>query len=474
MVTTRSGLTPSKPRTLSPEAETRSSPSPTKPSSSDNDWSSGDGLLPGREALGPIFLMTTTPVFSIVFYHVVSQMEGDFLEFGRLLWKEGFFSTLYDIWPSAWDATTWKMILSFLGFELLLQKYLPGKRFEATVTAKGNRPVYTANGLQAYLVTLATLLVLTYTGTIQPALVYDKFGNILSSMNVFALAFCTLLLIKGHIAPSSTDSGSSGSIITDFYWGMELYPRILGWDVKMFTNCRAGMMFWAIGILCFCDKNMQVHGGHLQLGMAVNVSLQLIYITKFFFWEMGYMCSMDIQHDRAGYYICWGCLVWVPAVYTSHSFYLAEHAPDLSWPVALVIFLLGTLMIFINFDSDNQRYVFRQTHGKCLLWGKEPEHIVATYKTSTSSTARTSLLLLDGWWKVSRHFHYVPEILASLFWSLPALDTGFVGPYFYVVYLTILLTDRAFRDDDRCRKKYGSYWEEYCEKVPYKIVPKLV
>lgn len=43
----------------------------------------------------------------------------------------------------------------------------------------------------------------------------------------------------------------------------------------------------------------------------VSVILQLVYITKFFHWEMGYMNSMDIQHDRAGYYLCWGCLVSV-------------------------------------------------------------------------------------------------------------------------------------------------------------------
>lgn len=28
--------------------------------------------------------------------------------------------------------------------------------------------------------------------------------------------------------------------------GTELYPRIFGWDVKVFTNCRFGMMFWAL------------------------------------------------------------------------------------------------------------------------------------------------------------------------------------------------------------------------------------
>ena len=78
----------------------------------------------------------------------------------------------------------------------------------------------------------------------------------------------------------------------------------------------------------------------------------------------------DIQHDRAGYYICWGCLVWVPSVYTSHSFYLAQHAPPIDTFVGLTIFLFGFLCIFINYDSDHQRYVFRQTSGKCQIVGQ--------------------------------------------------------------------------------------------------------
>ena len=135
--------------------------------------------------------------------------------------------------------------------------------------------------------------------------------------------------------------------------------------------------------------------------------------------------------------------------------------------------MCGLFCVFCNYDSDNQRYVFRQSNGNCHIWGRVPKKIVAKYSTSDGST-KTSLLLVDGWWSVSRHFHYCPEILASLCWSLPAWNTGLVGPYFYVVYLTILLTDRAFRDDDRCSKKYGKYWSEYTDKVPYKIIPGIV
>jgi len=47
-------------------------------------------------------------------------------------------------------------------------------------------------------------------------------------------------------------------------------------------------------------------------------------------------------------------------------------------------------------------------------------------------------------------------------------------PYFYPVYLTILLFDRAWRDDARCAAKYGRAWDEYCEKVPYKVIPGVI
>ncbi|OMO65494.1 Ergosterol biosynthesis ERG4/ERG24 [Corchorus olitorius] len=73
--------------------------------------------------------------------------------------------------------------------------------------------------------------------------------------NGMAAYFVTL----GHVAPSSTDSGSSGNIIIDFYWGMELYPRIgKNFDIKVFTNCRFGMMSWAVLAVTYCIKQVDL------------------------------------------------------------------------------------------------------------------------------------------------------------------------------------------------------------------------
>ena len=106
------------------------------------------------------------------------------------------------------------------------------------------------------------------------------------------------------------------------------------------------------------------------------------------------------------------------------------------------------------------------------MWGKPPVVVVGHYVTEQGE-AKESLLLASGFWGIARHFHYVPEILGALFWTLPALAGG-VLPYFYVVFLTVLLTDRALRDDRRCAAKYGADWDEYRRRVPWKIVPGLL
>src|SRR5690606_21329545 len=134
----------------------------------------------------------------------------------------------------------------------------------------------------------------------------------------------------------------------DYYWGTELYPKIFGWDVKMFTNCRFGMMSWPLILLSYLAKQQQLYGV-ISDSMWVAVALQLIYIAKFFVWEGGYLRSLDIMHDRAGFMICWGCLVWVPSVYTLSTLYLVHHPIHLGLFVACTIFCFGTASILINY-----------------------------------------------------------------------------------------------------------------------------
>lgn len=425
-----------------------------------------------RRILVPLVIMVCCPPSAFLFWYTNVALQGSFQKLGELFAKNGIFNTIYEIWSPYFfgTPTAWMIIAVFAIFELLLMRSMPGKEFRGPITPAGNVPVYKANGVSAFFFTIFLFVVGAYLNWFPATIIYDNFPGLLGALNFFSLLFCLFLLIKGYVFPSSTDSGTSGNLVFDYYWGSELYPRILGWDIKMFTNCRFGMMSWGLVILSFAAKQNELYG--LSNSMIVAVALQFIYISKFFIWETGYLGSLDIMHDRAGYYICWGCLVWVPGVYTSPTMYLVNHPNHLSSAVAITIFILGAISILINFFADRQRQVVRATHGQCRVWGKKPEYMIANYETEKGEH-KQSVLLHSGWWGITRHFHYIPEILGAFFWTLPALFDNFL-PWFYVSFLVILLTERAFRDDRRCASKYGDDWNRYCERVPYKIIPYVI
>lgn len=423
-----------------------------------------------RRTWGPLSLILLCPPAAILMWYTNVFLGGSLSNLFALISENGLFNTIFDIWSPIFfgSSTSWTILGIFAAFQLLLMRVVPGKRFEGPITPKGNIPVYKANGVACFLITIAAFCVSSFgLHLFSASILYDNLGEILGALNLFSLLFCLFLYAKGRFKPSSSDHSLSGNFLFDFYWGTELYPRVLGWDLKQFTNCRFGMMGWPILLLSYAAKQAEL--STLSDGMVVAVLLQLLYVGKFFLWETGYLRSLDIMHDRAGFYICWGCLVWVPSVYTSPTLYLVKHPLDLGTVAAVLLFAVGAAAILINYMADRQRQRVRATMGSCTIWGKNPILTKASYTTSKGET-KENVLLASGWWGIARHFHYLPEILGALCWSLPALFFN-VLPYFYVVFLTVLLIDRAVRDDKRCREKYGAAWGLHCEKVPYKILP---
>lgn len=421
----------------------------------------------------PLLLIVVCPPTAIVFWHTNVALGGSFHELLQLVARDGALTTLYAIWRPVFFGSpqAWAMLGAFAALELVLMRLVPGKVFHGPVTPQGNVPVYKANGVACFAITLGLFLLCAYPLRLFPAtIVYDHFGALLGALNLVSLLLCLFLYVKGRMSPSSSDHSRGANPIFDYYWGTELFPRVLGWDVKMFTNCRFGMMGWAVIVISFATKQHELHG--LSDAMIVSVAIQLLYITKFFWWETGYLGSLDITHDRAGFYICWGCMVWVPAIYTSPALYLVHHPNQLGAPVAIGILALGVLSVCINYFADAQRQCVRATHGECKVWGRIPEVIVARH-TTPRGEVHESLLLASGWWGISRHFHYIPELLAALLWSLPALFEHSL-PYFYVAFLGVLLAHRARRHDRRCAAKYGGHWSEYCKRVRYSLIPGLI
>jgi len=48
---------------------------------------------------------------------------------------------------------------------------------------------------------------------------------------------------------------------------------------------------------------------------------------------------------------------------------------------------------------------------------------------------------------------------------------GSLIPFYYPVFFMVVLIHRCGRDFERCAKKYGKDWDEYCRQVPYKFIP---
>lgn len=145
---------------------------------------------------------------------------------------------------------------------------------------------------------------------------------------------------------------------------------------------------------------------------------------------------------------------------------------------------VGLFSILVNYLADAQRQEVREKNGKVLLgfgpnWGDKPALMEARY-TTTKGEHKTSLMLINGYWGVSRHFHYIPELLAAFSWCCPgflatladgSLSATHATPFLYFYFLFILLMDRALRDEVRLSGKYGKDYDKYCTRVPWKVLP---
>ncbi|KAK7069220.1 7-dehydrocholesterol reductase [Halocaridina rubra] len=368
-------------------------------------------------------------------------------------------------WSLVGDAHSW-IVVGVMALWALLSLWVPGKEFLGPTSQFGYTPSYKANGFQFFIVSLAVFLVLLFIRPVTALELTERMPQILASCNIFAFILCIYLLVLGKVAPQTGEVVEAKPFVYEFYRGMEIHPRILGVDVKQFTNCRFGLMAWELLVVNFFVAGWIKHG--FSLAHLVCALLQTIYLGKFYWWETGYFNTLDITLDRAGYYICWGCLVFVPAFYTYSSYYLVANQPLVSSTAAIAIFILGVASIFLNYRVDWEKEYFRAHDGKCILWGKPATYIQASYKSVTGT--KTSKLLTSGFWGTARHLNYFFEILAAFSWCLPGLGHG-IWPFLYAIFLTVLLIHRVFRDEEKCKVKYGNTWDIYCQAVPYRMIP---
>ena len=427
-----------------------------------------------RQTVIPLVLMVATVLSAVVLPYIVVHKNS----YTKGLLEEGVIKLVRD----AWAAVNWRdhevmAIIAGTVSWATISLLLPGSRYFGPPTLSGFRPEYKKSGFLFYLISMSVLVpVIWYNSVLH---LYPKFVTFGGMLSVGGLVMAAVLFVKGHLFPSPGVFGSSGNPVFDFYWGLELYPRFGPFnffDLKTIVNCRFGLWLWQAIVVWAWKANYELHAasyarGEVNYPLTATTILQTVYLAKFYFWEDGYMSTIDISVDKFGFYVGWGCVAWVPTFYTLTSLYLIKHSPVHVfgfWSfVATVTF--GISMILLNYEADRQRFVFRTTGGKCTIWGRVPRAIHAVYKTEDGHS-KQSMLLASGLWGSARHFNYVFELAATLAWTAPAL-TGSLLPYLHFLFLLVLLVHRSLRDDEKCRLKYAKYWDKYCAAVPYRILP---
>merc|ERR1712014_197509 len=93
--------------------------------------------------------------------------------------------------------------------------------------------------------------------------------------------------------------------------------------------------------------------GVLNWQMAAVAVMQWIYITDYFWFEDAILTTMDLIHDKFGFMLSFGDLVWVPWTYTLQIQCLyfqhqrnGDHG-DRQWGYLLSIWLLAMNMLFV-------------------------------------------------------------------------------------------------------------------------------
>lgn len=87
-----------------------------------------------------------------------------------------------------------------------------------------------------------------YADLLDPAWVAKNWEGLVIAFNIYGYLLAAWAYVKARVAPThSDDLKFSGSIIYDYYMGIELNPRIGEWfDFKLFHNGRPGIVAWTL------------------------------------------------------------------------------------------------------------------------------------------------------------------------------------------------------------------------------------
>jgi delta14-sterol reductase len=345
------------------------------------------------------------------------------------------------------------VFLGYIALLLVLAKLLPGKRQLGVKNADGSQVLYRLNGFATFLTLVGLVAVGSYAGWFSLAFIHAHYFGLLVSANLFAFTTTVLLYLKGRAAGEKLRSGASGWVV-DMFFGAELNPSFLDVDLKMFSY-RPSLLGLGLINVSFAVVQYQKYGA-LSPAMMLYQLFYFVYLANYFQFEYGMVFTWDIIAERFGWMLVWGDYVLVPFFYSLPGWYLVDRVqPMPSWSV-VALSLLYVVGFCLFRGSNEQKHQFKQDPST-RIWGKPAE-------------ALGGKLLVSGFWGIGRKLNYTGELCMYWAWTLPC---GFdsVMPYLLPLWLLVLFSHRAWRDEQRCAVKYGALWSDYCQRARFRMFP---
>jgi protein-S-isoprenylcysteine O-methyltransferase Ste14 len=338
---------------------------------------------------------------------------------------------------------------------LALHLIIPARWVDGYVTDAAGRPLrYRLNGLRVFVVTIALYVAAAYYGLIA----WDLFWVYRWPMAAGACAI-GLIFMFAIVLPAP----ARGSLGADLYLGRLENPQWGGGrlDAKMFLYL-VGAIMLELNILSFAAHHVLLHPDDVSPGVLLYVVMFSFFLAEYLNFEEVHLYTYDFFAERVGFKLGWGCLVFYPFFYCVGLWAVAErpnpHTPKLVLALALLLFYGGW---FISRGANLQKYFFKVA----------PERRAFGLLTPVAVAGGGKQLLASGFWRLSRHINYLGEISMAVGLTLALGWPLAPAPWLYPLYYIVLLVPRQIADDVRCAAKYGALWQDYCRRVPYRIIP---
>lgn len=340
------------------------------------------------------------------------------------------------------------IVLGFVIVLLIGSILLPGRKIELAEDQSDPR-VFKLNGLTLFLVTVLIVGMGQILGWFSLAFLYNHFVALLIAANVLAFALAGWLYLG-----SSMDRDDPKGFLREFFLGRDRNPVWFGIDVKFFSY-RPSLIALALFNISFAVVQFETYG-ELTFAMVLYQIFTFVYVFNYFQFEYGMVHTWDIVSERFGWMLVWGNLVLVPFFYCIAGWTLVHAESTLSPIFGGALVLLFVFGFWLFRGANEQKHRFKQNE-KTKIWGRPAETL-------------DGRLLISGFWGIGRHLNYTGEICVYLAF---VLTTGFVSwmPFLLLAWLIGLLWHRSWRDERRCRAKYGELWDRYVERARFSMIP---